>query len=197
MPAYYAGLDLGQVSDFSALVVNEYQPGEAGKKGTHSVRYLKRWTLKTPYPEIVSDTRTILTAPALKGARLIVDGTGVGVAVVDLFKQAKLTNRLAPVTITGGSAASAKNGWWTVPKRDLAGVLQVLLGESRLQVAPALDLASTLQKEMMTFKVKVNIATGNESFEAWRERDHDDLVLATALACWWPEKGLRRLNIFA
>jgi hypothetical protein len=39
-----------------------------------------------------------------------------------------------------------------------------------------------------TFKVKININTGNESFEAWRERDHDDLVLAVALACWFGER---------
>jgi hypothetical protein len=27
-------------------------------------------------------------------------------------------------------------------------------------------------------------AAGNETFESWRERDHDDLVLSVALACW-------------
>jgi hypothetical protein len=30
----------------------------------------------------------------------------------------------------------------------------------------------------------VNISTAHDSYEAWREGDHDDLVLATALACW-------------
>jgi hypothetical protein len=29
----------------------------------------------------------------------------------------------------------------------------------------------------------VPLAAGNEIFEAWRERDHDDVVLALALAC--------------
>jgi hypothetical protein len=27
----------------------------------------------------------------------------------------------------------------------------------------------------------------NETFESWRERDHDDLVLAVALAAWAAE----------
>jgi hypothetical protein len=32
------------------------------------------------------------------------------------------------------------------------------------------------------------VATGHESPEAWRERDHDDLVLAVALAVWCGER---------
>jgi hypothetical protein len=32
---------------------------------------------------------------------------------------------------------------------------------------------------------KVNLATGHDSYEAWREEAHDDLVLAVSLACWY------------
>ena len=31
---------------------------------------------------------------------------------------------------------------------------------------------------------------GNDTYEAWRESDHDDLVLAAAFACWYGEKEL-------
>jgi hypothetical protein len=36
--------------------------------------------------------------------------------------------------------------------------------------------------------------SGNEQYGAWREGEHDDLVLAVALACWrvrkaWPGVG--------
>jgi hypothetical protein len=34
-------------------------------------------------------------------------------------------------------------------------------------------------------RAKINLQTGHDSYEAWRERDHDDLVLAVALACYW------------
>ena len=27
--------------------------------------------------------------------------------------------------------------------------------------------------------------TGNDTCQAWREGDHDDLVLAVAVACWY------------
>ena len=43
-------------------------------------------------------------------------------------------------------------------------------------------------QELLNFKIKVNIATGNDSYEAWRENIHDDLVLCVALACWFGEQ---------
>jgi hypothetical protein len=49
-------------------------------------------------------------------------------------------------------------------------------------------LVPELVKELETFNVKVNIRTAHDSYEAWRESDHDDLVLALALACWWAER---------
>jgi hypothetical protein len=46
-----------------------------------------------------------------------------------------------------------------------------------------MPLAEVLSKEFLNFRVKITIA-GNETFEAWRERDHDDLVFAVAFAAW-------------
>jgi hypothetical protein len=37
-------------------------------------------------------------------------------------------------------------------------------------------------------------ATGNETLEARRERDYDDLVLAVAMVCWYAERAQRRVN---
>ena len=44
--------------------------------------------------------------------------------------------------------------------------------------------------------MKVKALTGNETFESWRERDHDDLVLAVALAIWFGDKGRRPFTFF-
>ncbi len=38
--------------------------------------------------------------------------------------------------------------------------------------------------------MKINISTAHDSYEAWREGDHDDLVLAVAMACWAGERFL-------
>jgi hypothetical protein len=45
---------------------------------------------------------------------------------------------------------------------------------------------------LQTFRVKINVSTAAESFEAWREKDKDDLVLATALPLWYSERALRQ-----
>jgi hypothetical protein len=63
--------------------------------------------------------------------------------------------------------------------------VQVLLQNGRLKIAEGLELAPTLRKELLNFRVKVNPATAHDSYEHWREGDHDDLVLATAMACWY------------
>jgi len=42
---------------------------------------------------------------------------------------------------------------------------------------------------MQTFSSKINLETGHESFMAWREQDHDDLLLALSLCTWWGEES--------
>jgi hypothetical protein len=54
-----------------------------------------------------------------------------------------------------------------------------------MEPAPGLALAPVLTEELSRFKMKFNAATAHDSYAAWREGDHDDLVLATALAAWW------------
>jgi hypothetical protein len=49
---------------------------------------------------------------------------------------------------------------------------------------------AAMHTTMMRASAKVR-ASGHEAFEAeadWRERPHDDLVLAVALACWYGER---------
>lgn len=193
-PTYFVGLDLGQASDFTALVVLERPVVEQRKgkgvpsaKPVYSLRHLHRFPLGTPYTEIVSDVVTMVGKPPLEGCSLIVDSTGVGAAVMDLLRQSSPKALLRPVLITGGnSAAMSDDGCWHVAKVQLVSVLQILLQARRLKVAPALPLAELLTKELQNFRVKIT-ASANETYEAWREGDHDDLVLSAALACWFAE----------
>jgi hypothetical protein len=78
-----------------------------------------------------------------------------------------------------------------VPKRDLISATLVLLQNGRLKIADALPLKDVLVKELLNFRVKINISTSHDSYEAWREGDHDDLVLSVAMACWVGERFLR------
>jgi hypothetical protein len=104
--------------------------------------------------------------------------------------EAKARGGMARVTITGGSAVTpAGDGRYRVAKKELVSILRRLLGTDRLQIEQTLPEAPVLSQELGTFQVKISEAK-NETFEAWRERDHDDLVLAVAIACWAAETPL-------
>lgn len=160
-----------------------------------SVRHLERFPLGTRYPVVVEKVGQLLSREPLRSRRavLLVDKTGVGASVVDSFRQAGI--RLSAITIHGGSAVSRDWGGYRVPKRDLVSAVQVLLQSGRLKIAPDLPEAETLRKELLNFRVKIDPKTAHDSYEHWRENDHDDLVLATAMACWfrqWWNENLDR-----
>ena len=58
-----------------------------------------------------------------------------------------------------------------------------------MRIAGTLPEVETLVHELSHFKVRVKLDSGREEFSAWRERDHDDLVLAVALAAWLGERS--------
>ena len=124
---------------------------------------------------------------------LVVDQTGVGRAVVDMLTdemKGRVNCSFCPVTITGGQEVTrSETVQLRVPKKVLVGSLQVLPQTRRLRVAKALPEAATLVRELEPFRVKITEAA-NETFGAWREGQHDDLVLAIALAAWMGEECL-------
>jgi hypothetical protein len=137
----------------------------------------------------VERTCELLATPPL-GPRtaLVIDKTGVGAAVLDMFTAAGL--RPYGVTITGGDRVVHEDSRHAkVPKRDLVGLLVALFQSGQLKVARDLELAPLLLNELLNFKLKVNVQTAHESYEAWRESIHDDLVLAVALACWQADQA--------
>jgi hypothetical protein len=75
------------------------------------------------------------------------------------------------------------NGVTRVPKRNLVSTVQVYLQSGRLKIAGKLPEADTLARELQNFQVKIN-DNAHDSYGAWREGTHDDLVLAVALALW-------------
>jgi hypothetical protein len=200
---FIVGCDFGQAADFSAvsvleqvcvstteLVIKGHEPPQmvTAKVHEYHLRHLQRLALGTSYPAVVEHVGTIMKA--LPEARLrpalVVDATGVGRPVVDMLVKARL-NPIG-VTITGGfEEVDAGRGNWRVPKRNLVSALAVLLQSGRLRIAPGLPEAETLVAELLNFKAKISVA-GHDSYGAWRESVHDDLVLATAIAAWWGER---------
>ena len=192
---FVLGLDLGQANDYTAISVGEIKldvtPFEL------QIRHLHRFPLRLPYPTMVAETSVIVQELKKLGRVLmVIDHTGVGRPVVDLFRMVGLGITIWPVTIATSAMGQAKRdpttNEWTVPKKDLVAAIQTLAYSDRMKVAGSLPYAQTLGQEMLAFRMKYT-AAANVTYEAWREGDHDDLVLATAMTCWaamrWANPG--------
>lgn len=180
---FIVGLDLGQAADYTAIVI-----AEKLAEGYH-IRHVKREPLGTSYPAVVEHVKTLLETEPLcwPGTYLVVDATGVGAAVVDMFRLAGL--RPICVSITGGGKETQEGNTFHVPKRNLVGALQVLLQGGRLKIAEGIPEARDLIQELLAFRVKISDTAHDSYGNDWRENPHDDLVLAAAMAIWYGERG--------
>jgi hypothetical protein len=200
---FIVGLDLGQKQDYTAVAVVEKEERGIEEKPMLYLRHLERYALATPYGEQMDRVAALvqkikgrgrfarpqhphLIANPPRQPELIADATGVGLGVIEMLKDRGLEYRA--VTITSGNVQSRSAGIYHVPKRELVSRAVAPFEGKRLKIARGMRLIPELVKELETFKVKVNIRTAHDSYEAWRETDHDDLVLALALACWWAER---------
>ena len=188
--SFFLGLDLGQASDYTALVVLhrvEVPTGEVadqerrqpvtriGADGAdvverrtttrrdvtrteYHVRHLHRYDLGTPYPDVVRHVESWMSGMPRGTAELVVDKTGVGAPVVDMFREGGIQN-LTAVTITGGTSPGGDGQDVTVPKRDLVTTVQRLMHEGVLRAAEGLTLWPVLREELQTFKAKISLDT--------------------------------------
>jgi len=189
-------LDLGKTGDPSALAMIEPVLQQVGTDLDHQpvlqlqkhVRHLQRFPLGTRYIDIVNRVHSLTQTKQVHGDyRLVVDGTGVGVPVVEMIRAKGLLT--TPVTITSGLNESfdEETGFWRVSKHNLVSSVIVELESHTLRFAPDLPEREAVVKELMNFKMKVTTA-GHDTYEAWRDKDHDDLVLALCLGCWLAAK---------
>ena len=159
----------------------------------YGIPTLRRWPLGTAYRVIAQDvTRFLGVLPATTSPPIVVcDATGVGLPITEMIGEEFVAQQvfvgLVAVVITCGSAVTAvQSGQWRVAKKVLVSTMQVLMGNRRLHVARDQPDAEVLVAELGVFQEKIT-ANANETFESWREKDHDDLVLAVALAAWYAE----------
>lgn len=140
---------------------------------------IERFPLRTPYTAVVERV-TELVRRCGSGVELVVDATGVGVAVVDLFHACGV----APiaVSITAGTVEGGGGGAFTVPKLLLISKLDALIATRRLKIHADLPEADVLINELKDYQVQYT-PSGQLTANA-RQGKHDDIILATALAIW-------------
>jgi hypothetical protein len=210
---FFIGVELGQVSDVTALSVLESQvlpvfrteevygehwvdvhPIYRGGDGmevrehppvTFALRHLERIPAGVSYPEIVSRVESLNRQ--LKTPATLLDATGVGKAAVALFRASNFN--LSVFTLMAGNQMVQEGSSYRIPKRDVISTTQVLLQTGRLKIARSLPHAAFLARELVNFRLKVT-SKGPEDVLDWREGPGDDLVLALAIAAWQAERNL-------
>ena len=208
MSDFTVGLDIGQSQDPTALTVVEDVGGDPTR---YHLRHVERFELGTSYVEVAERVADLMSRDALTACEtekkrtgqytveqsrkeipptLVVDATGVGRPVVEMLRDEGLHPK--SIWITGGDSVNRDGSEYRVPKRELASTVQALLQAERLKFAQNLPLRDVLIDELQKFRAKINLDTGEASFEHWRERDTDDVVLALACALWHAER-VRRL----
>ena len=187
----YIGLDLGKRRDFSALAILEYHRqwdvvrnlilytlDPVNEVTQLAIRQLKRLPLETNYTDVADTVRTLINkATRNYDVTLIVDATGVGQPIVEMFEGLPPRATLVPVVITGAGSETKAKHEWRVPKQDLIAGLQVMLESEQLGIAQDLTFAPALLEELVEMRA---IGAKTEAPHG----EHDDLVIAVALAAW-------------
>ncbi len=191
---FFVGLDLGQASDYTAISIIQQTWNDPQRRYEYELRYLERPALGTGYPEIVNRVTRILGSTNILGVdlpRLVLDKTGVGAPVADMFKSISEVKPVC-ISITAGQRPSKVIGGYNVPKRDLVFSLLAVFQSNRLKIADKLPLGKIFLDELLNFKVKIDPKTAHDSYASWREGVHDDLVLSVAMATWFGEYKFAR-----
>ena len=125
------------------VVKNRDWPAETGAL---RLRHLERLSLDVNYPDTVARISKLLETPEIKdGERcgetaVLLDLTGSGRAILDLFERAKIRPEAVKIVGAGNPEEEFKHGQWHVPKVELIGALRVLYEAGRLKMAKSLDL---------------------------------------------------------
>jgi len=177
---FYLGLDLGQSRDYSAIAVAERRVELTGRRNRITYQDetetriilsdLERIPLRTPYPDVVEIVRAVTQRYRGRSLQIVMDATGVGAAVRDMLARAQLRVSVFGVTITGGDRVTAAWNGYHVPRVDLLANLRVLLEKRMLEVTDTGREAENLRHELVRW--------------SRRRATRDDLIFATALACW-------------
>jgi hypothetical protein len=194
---YFLGLDLAKTHDFTALAILERAQMPTGEfdhtnwrpilATRFALRHLQRFPLQTSYPKIVDTVCALLRNDPLRAqSTLVIDATGVGAAVVDLFRKARPACTIIPVVITSGDHVQSVSEAKHVPKPDLIASLRLAFQGRKLALSSHLSEINNLRTEIAELCQRT-LSSGRPTYSSRSSRAHDDLVMALALAVWKAE----------
>ena len=178
---FIVGIDLGRRQDYTAISVVE--PTDVG---VLQLRHMRRIPLGTEYPHVENEIADLVRA--LPGRPvLVVDGTGVGDAVVAHLRGALVgLADVYSVWFTSGSRVNRDGPTaFKVPKKMLAGAVDQALRSGKLKFAKEIPNLDSLLVELKNFTSTIT-AAGNVVLASNEVGGvHDDQVMSVALAVWF------------
>lgn len=201
LPEFHTiGIDLGRDSDHSAIAIGSVykRPSPIQDMLTRTypmihtleVGHLEQIPKSKEYTQVMdrighlvrhlrNQTPFGYTRPSIQ---IVLDAAGPGSLGTELIRKQNLETGLFPIIITGGEEShELKSGSTSVPRKALLHTLRVLAETGAIRFAQGLRHRDRLIRECSGVK-----ASGTTA-------DHDDLVIAVALAAWRATRQCREL----
>lgn len=193
----YLGLDIGKRQDHTAIVVLELRWAYGSKDNitqkipehpTLVLRYATRLALDTETTQIPQLVRETLQRFAPRYGepsridKLLIDATGIGHTVVELIRQNQTKAQIQPVMLTNGHVERhLKDGYLSLPRPDMLNSLKMVFELGNIKMEPSAPGFVDMERELIQFQ-----PSGDQ-------QEHDDLVMALAMAVWQAAKDYPEL----
>jgi hypothetical protein len=207
MNEYVITVDIAKKRDYTSIFIAKQTPDIVEGNPTlqnpdriikfMDIVYMEQFN-NISYPNLVKIIGDRAGHSSLVGnSDLLVDGTGIGEAVVDLLREKGLSP--IPIIFTGGNASRevyheigsvfSTTGQLRgarmlkeihVPKTHLIDAGRIMMQQRRVRVAPGLKEADDFRNQLASFTTKANGKT-----EADSELTHDDKVVCFLMGAWW------------
>lgn len=198
--SYVIGQDVAKDQDYTTTVIHQIKP-EAVPSASGSPRVFVfedevfRDKRRLKYTELPVYTKELISSLDMEGrSALVIDKTGVGNAIYDMYDEAGLDP--LGIIFSGGASAQMHTSQRirsqfgqvshiTVPKADLIGALKLAVEQGRLRIAEGLMYAREAEAQFRHFVGKFNSQTGNVKLENDSPDVHDDFVVTEAMCAWY------------
>ncbi len=197
MNEWIISTDIAKAYDRTTIGV--FQKRNEYREDGRSVSYLLWRDLKMeeqmPYMELGRYMCRLDLNTELHGNNdLVVDSTGVGEAVCDIFEEMGLNPER--IIFTGGEKArvrtSSSTGFGSfaprrtlnVPKNELIDTLKLAVEQRRLRIAPGITFEQDIKKQFSHF-IEMETRTKKTTYGNDNPEVHDDIVISAAMAVWY------------
>ena len=198
---YILSQDIGKKQDDTTSLIYRITPEyvdsyDGGRRVMTFMDVVYMDKRRLSYDRLARFTQELMQSASLgERSTLLIDGTGIGEAVYDIYT----SKGLEPVKIifTSGETASMERNraeqskrfndisGYKVPKVDMVSAAQVIFQQGRIRFAPDLPFRDECLEQLQSFVGKVNERTENVKYENLTDEIHDDFVVNILMASWY------------